>query len=214
MNNFMNYFNETMSKYWQFSDETQKILQDIYQKNHMTLELPIDVKFVARELGFKIEKSIVNSIVNSNGIHSNSFLSNKTLFMDSNLSYKEQQFLVAKAIIVDLFFTSSLYSFSNSFLIHNNIDSFIADIGAILILLPIPILKKELSEYITLYQDSFNGNKFIEYLSIRTQVPLFQISFGYHVLTQMICYKRQKEFMDAKYDVTKVPNDEFEDIFN
>lgn len=108
MNNFMNYFNETMSKYWQFSDETQKILQDIYQKNHMTLELPIDVKFVARELGFKIEKSIVNSIGNSirnsNGIHSNSFLSNKTLFMDPNLSYKEQQFLVAKAIIVDLFF--------------------------------------------------------------------------------------------------------------
>lgn len=213
MNNRLDDFGVLFRQYWKFSDEINKKMRHIYEEElGRKVELPIDIEEVAKKLGFYISSEIFPC----NKIYG--FLEKKTISVSSKISYKEKRWVIAQAIgIRQLDKSNSIHVIQNPLLVKQNIDTIISDAVALLILLPIPLFKEELSEYISDLETSKYELDIMEYfqtLSDRSQIPIIPLSFGYHLITQMLCFQRQQAFKDCGYDINKsVQEDKYENIF-
>lgn len=199
MNNLLNEHETILCEYWEFSNKMEKILHDIEE-----VRLPIDMTLVARKLGF----NVISYKETSNELYG--YVKEKEIRVSSNLFYKKQRWTIAKAIAMHHLGKSG--DIVNPFLVNYDIDTVTADSLAILIVLPISLFKKDLSEYKS-NVDCFDGNKYLDSLCNRAQISMFHLSFGYHILTQMLCFQRQKAFREVRYDITKFEKDEFENIY-
>ena len=118
MNNLLDQFS-MLHEYWEFSNKTEKILNDFYQEKLEELFLPIDIKSIARHLGFDICNSKL-----SNEFYG--YLYKETIFLSRNLTYKEQQWVVAQGIAMHHLGIRG--SINNPFFIKNNIDTVYVDV--------------------------------------------------------------------------------------
>lgn len=205
MNNLLDQFR--LQEYWDISGEMEEILHDIYQKDFRELALPIDIKSVAKHLGFDIRKSEFS-------IQIYGYLQKKTIFLSHNLTYKEQQWVVAQGIAMHHLGIGGIIN--NPFFIKNNIDTVSVDAMSILLLLPIPLFKKDLSEYMA-NADHFDGSRYLEHLCNCSQISMPQLCFGYYLINLMLCFQRQTDFKNSGYDVIafqeKDEKNEFANIF-
>lgn len=191
----------TLCKYWEFSKEMEKILQE-----NGEIRLPININSIAQKLGFDI---IVMDEISDRCY---GYLSQKEILVSSKLSYKEKRWTIAKSIALQYWGKSGMIPITNPFFVACDINAFTADSFTILILLPVSLFKKELSEYKSKVQE-FDGNKYLEHLCNCSQIPMFHLSMGYHIINQMLCFQRQKAFEKVGYDITKFQKDEFENIY-
>lgn len=193
-----------LEKYYREECEIEAYYQSTYgiQQYRDCVKLPIDIKFIAKQQGYRIEYD--NHPTNSK-LMGYVYPIPKVIVLYKTLSYKEQRWTIAKAIHL-----KKTTAIANPLFLHmGDMDS---DIHALLSLLPISLFKAELSKYIET-TEVFDINDFLEKLSNISQIPLFHLAYGYPLLSQLICFERQKEFAKVDYDITKVTKDEFENIF-
>ncbi len=218
MNNLLNQCGTTISEYWKFSKEIEKIANEAYKKNDEIITLPFDVELVAKELGFDVEW--VDKWQNDRfSIKEWGYLTNKRLRISRKICYKDKRWTIAKAIAMDYLGVQTTM-ITNPFFIDADFTGLTtADLLAILTLLPISLYKKELDYFYKAgrFEDwltgNFDGNKFLTYLCNKSQICMFHLSVGYHILTQMLCFERQKRFRDNGCDIQKFQEDEYEDIY-
>ncbi len=192
MNDLLDQFN-MLNEYWDFSNRMEKVLHDVYKENLEKLVLPIDIKFVAENLGFDIYRSNLSFPSQVYG-----WLQEKTISLSPNITYKEQQWVVAQGIAMHHLGLGG--AINNPFFIKNNIDTVSVDIMSILLLLPIFLFQKDLSEYMA-NTDHFIGSQYLEHLCNRSQIPMPQLCFGYYIINLMLCFQRQIDFKNSGYDV-------------
>ena len=198
--------NALLEEFWKFSKETEKMIEE--------MSLPIIIGDYVEKLGLNVvydELYLFDQNKRDFGM-----ISTKTIYVNPNISYKEQRWVIAKAVAIFLndyntengdILGEGIFSIGNPFLVSRNVEEFYLDSLATLLLLPITLFKREVSENIEKSDD------LLQHLSDRVQIPLFQLSIGYQLIKQMICYQRKKEFEKCNYDVELMPSEEYEDIF-
>lgn len=206
MKNFLNENIETLlCEFWDFSEKTEKWLR----KFNIALRLPIDIQDFAKRLGIRIELTKTPSF-SENYI---AYAARNTIILKANLSYKEQRWVIAKALANFFLYEYGIKEFliPNQLLVSSNHYEFFSDTIAILLLFPISIFKKEISENIgKTKSDLFD---LLEYLSDKTQISQSHIITGYEIMKLMLCFQRNSEFEKSNYDITKITPDQYENIF-
>lgn len=188
---------DLLGELWDFSEKTEKLLDQFGETR-----LPIGIKDIAIELGFDIETEEL-------GERDYGVVAHKTILVNRKLKYKEQRWVIAKAVAHFLNVSKQkeeVVSIPNPFFISNNLDEFYSDALAMLLLLPISIFKQEVSKNI-------DNSDLLQHLSDISQIPLFRLSIGYQLINQMLCFQRQKTFKECNYDITKFPFEPYENIF-
>lgn len=201
MKDFLNKNAEALlCEFWDFSEKTEKLLEQLGIK----VSLPINIREVARKLGFDISYNVFSD--EENPVFATS--TPKTINLRLHLTHKEERWAIAKAVSYFLINSGSqeIIHTCNPFFVSCNIDEFYLDAFAILLLLPISLFKKEVSKNI-------GKSDFLQRLSDQTQIPVFQLSIGYQLIKQMLCFQRYKAFEECDFDVTKVPVEQYEEIF-
>ncbi len=194
----------------EFIDVSKEIERVLKQLN-MKLYVPINIDIVARQLGIAITYN------GSYDVTKWGFSDNKMIELNSHISYKDQRWLIAKAVGGHLIHSGQIM-FYNPCFVPNTMDNFYLDTLAGLLLVPIFLFKQELSQYISDNIDKdkvdvLQTNDFIEYMSDKFQVPMYRFSTTYQLICQILSFMRFKEFEKYNYDITQVPLDQYEKLF-
>lgn len=210
MNNWQNKNFETLLvEFVAFSKE----IEILVKKLNIKLNVPFNIEELARKLGISIDEH--HHIIGKSW----GYFSNNSATLKNNICYKDKRWLIAKIVanhIKDI--TKLSNALCNPCFVYNHMDDFYLDALASLLLVPISIFKHELSTYISdnRHKDKveiLTSNDFIEYMSDRFQVPIFQLSITHRLICQILCFERYKEFEKYNFDITKVPLDSYEIIF-
>lgn len=200
-----------MREYQKFSNETEKMLRDIYEERDIkNLSLPIDIEGVAGKLGFNI---VINDIRLLGRLAL--LIGGKNIVISTGISYKEKRWVIAKAIALQHFGQSDAI-IENSPFVPSTINGFSTDVFAMLLLLPISLFKQKFSEHVaavTQLQYEFCRDQFLEHLTNISQIPTYHVSFAVHLISQMLAVQRQQAFKDVNYDISQYQEDEFENIY-
>lgn len=212
---------EQASLYLELAYYEENLLKQVYQKNGKKLEFPIDIEMVSRYMGIAIvRRRILASAANQfNKVLGQILISEKEkiIEVDNQVSYKTQQYAIAHSVARYLLLgEESLYEHSYAIpLMPSELGEISADIVALFLLLPLNVFKREFKEYLESTKDfPLDVDNWLQYLSDKSQVSLFNLAIGYQQLKQVVCWERLKAFEDVGYDLGRFEDEyEFEDIF-
>ncbi len=203
MEDLLNKSTQTLlCEFWDFSEKTEELLKQL----DVSVKLPIDIQNFAKKLGLSIEDA--NLIPFSERHYG--YINQNTITIKANLIYKEKRWVIAKSIASFLIHENKVKEgllIANPFLVSYKPAEFYLDSLAMLILFPISLFKKEVSENID------ETNDLLQYLSDKSQISQFQMSIGYQLLKQMLWFQRNQSFKECNYDITQVSVDQYENIF-
>lgn len=204
---------------------TEKFLQGIYKKMGKEMTFPIDIQSVASKLGFEIsvKEKERDAFRQFNKVLSKIYVSEtvKIIEVDNDISYKTQQYAIAHSIARYLLWGEEKNAFEKSFaipLMPSDLDELTTDKVALFLLLPLDLFKKEFKSYLSEQKDGkLNVDDWLQALSDRSQVNLFNLAIGYQQLKMAAYQERWEEFecyMDAMKSGEAVDfKDEYEEIF-
>ena len=135
--------------------------------------------------------------------------------MEATVSYKTQRYAIAHSIAryllrEDESWDESSYAIP---LIPQSLEEIMGDVLALFLLLPMETFKKEFSKYLEARKEyPMDVDLWLQYLSDKSQISLFNLSIGYQQLKQVLCLQRQKEFEAKGYDINKMEST-YEKIF-
>lgn len=203
--------------YLDIAEKAEKFIKKIYKDEE--INLPIDLNLIAEDLGIRI----VQENLNINGGKSLSRIlgrlecenSQTWIKVEATVSYKTQRYAIAHSIAryllrEDESWDESSYAIP---LIPQSLEEIMGDVLALFLLLPMETFKKEFSKYLEARKEyPMDVDLWLQYLSDKSQISLFNLSIGYQQLKQVLCLQRQKEFEAKGYDINKMEST-YEKIF-
>lgn len=205
--------------YLELAYQSEKLLKYVYHENGKELGFPIDIEMVGRSMGITIvRRRILASAANQfNKVLGQILISEKEkiIEVDNQVSYKTQQYAIAHSVGRYLLLDKdTLYEHSYAIpLMPSELGEIAADIAALFLLIPLNVFKREFKEYLESIKDyPLNVDRWLQYLSDKSQVSLFNLAIGYQQLKQVVCWERLKAFEYVDYDLSRF-EDEYEDIF-
>ena len=205
--------------YLQLAEQAEKMVKQIYKERKKRLEFPIDIEMVGNEMGIRIvRRRILASAANQfNKVIGQILIDReeKLIEVDNMVSYKTQQYAIAHSIgryvLLD---DDIMYEHSYAIpLMPSELGEIAADKVALFLLLPLNIFKREFKAYLDSIKDyPLDVDRWMEYLSDKSQVSMFNLAIGYQQLKQVACFERLNEFEKTGYDLSRF-KDEYADIF-
>lgn len=203
--------------YLDIAEKAEKFIKEIYKDKE--INLPIDLNLIAEDLGIRI----IQENLNINGGKSLSRILGRLecensqiwIKVEALVSYKTQRYAIAHSIAryllrEDKSWDESSYAIP---LIPQSLEEILGDVLALFLLLPMETFKKEFSKYLEARKEyPMDVDLWLQYLSDKSQISLFNLSIGYQQLKQVLCLQRQKEFEANGYDINKMEST-YEKIF-
>lgn len=203
--------------YLDIAEKAEKFIKKIYKDKE--INLPIDLNLIAEDLGIRI----MQENLNINGGKSLSRILGRLecenfqtwIKVEASVSYKTQRYAIAHSIAryllrEDKSWDESSYAIP---LIPQSLEEIMGDVLALFLLLPMETFKKEFSKYLEARKEyPMDVDLWLQYLSDKSQISLFNLSIGYQQLKQVLCLQRQKEFVANGYDINKMEST-YEKIF-
>ena len=91
-----------------------------------------------------------------------------------------------------------------------------ADVVALFLLLPPELFKIEFKNYLVQMIENekpIDVDVWLDYLSNKSMVSLFNLSIGYQQLKQVLSYEKQKQFEAIGFDIDKMVEDEYDIVY-
>ena len=207
------------SLYLELANQAEKLLKQVYQAHNLNLKFPVDIELIVREMGFTIEKRRIyasatnqfNKVLGRILVDKNE----KLIEIDNTVSNKTQQYAIAHSIGRYLLLEdNTLLKYSYAIpLMPSELGEIAADKIALFLLLPLNVFKQEFKDYLeTIKNYPLDVDRWLQYLSDKSQVSMFNLAIGYQQLKQVACQERLQEFEKAGYDLEKF-NDTYAEIF-
>ena len=205
--------------YLQLAEQAERLVRQIYRERGKRLEFPIDIEMVGNEMGIRIvRRRILASAANQfNKVIGQILIDGKEklIEVDNLVSYKTQQYAIAHSIGRYLLLDEDvMYEHSYAIpLMPSELGEIAADKVALFLLLPLNVFKREFKAYLDSIKDyPLDVDRWMEHLSDKSQVSMFNLAIGYQQLKQVVCFERLKAFEEAGYDLNRF-KDEYADIF-
>jgi Predicted Zn peptidase len=212
---------EITEVYYETAIRAEELVNESYKKLGRKAALPVDIDLIADKLDIDIVIEKLN-LVGGNGFSRKLGVTTATkdrgvqIVVDSDVSYKTRRYAIANGIGRYLL-NQSKDMFKNTFeipLIPQSLEEIAADAIAVFLLMPMEVFKDEFLQYLKeCPKHPLDVDEWLEYLSNKCQIPLFNLAIGYQQMKQVLCYQRREEFSSYDYDVTKMPDDKYESIY-
>lgn len=204
--------------YLHVAEIAEEIVEEYYGRRNKELHFPIDIDMIANEMGLKVEYRKLNEGSNqfSRVLGKIEVNSQKSMItVDNVVSYKTQRYAVAHAIGRFLLKEGNILDSSYAIpLIPQDMEELKADVIALFLLLPKEVFKNEFVAYLKKIEDCpLNVDEWLEYLSDKSQVTLFNLAIGYQQLKQVLCLERQEQFQNNGGDIMELLEDPNNIIF-
>lgn len=214
-----NLTSEQTETYLHLACQIEKFLETVYQANNKHMTFPIDVEMVGQYMGIDVIRQHINTSASNQfnkvlgQIIINSY--EKRIEVDNTVSYKTQQYAIAHSIGRYLLLGSeTIYERSYAIpLMPSDLEEIAADKVALFLLLPLNVFKKEFKQYLKMTKDyPLDVDRWMQYLSDKSQMTMFNLAIGYQQLKQVACLERLEGFRENGYDMEKF-DDEYAEIF-
>lgn len=204
-------------RYLEIAEQAESLVKNIYKDKEVAF--PIDINLIAKSLGIEV----IQENLNFSGAKSFNRILGRLeredtdiwIKVEASVSYKTQRYAIAHSIARYLLkededWYESSYAIP---LIPQSLEEILGDVLALFLLLPMETFKREFSNYLKERKEyPMDVDLWLQYLSDKSQISLFNLSIGYQQLKQVLCLQRQKEFEANDYDITKM-EDAYERIF-
>lgn len=166
------------------------LLQKIYKDNDKSLEFPVDIKTVARFMGFSVKltgkigasaPNLFNKVLGQITVSNDE----KLIEVNNAVSYKAQNYAIAHSLGCYLLLeTDQAYVSSYAIpLMPSDLEEIAADKVALFLLLPLSLFKDEFKQYLERTKTHpLDVDDWLEYLSDKSQVQMFNLAIGYQQL--------------------------------
>lgn len=205
--------------YLRLAYQIESFIQKVYHEYGNEIEFPVDVQLISEYMGISV---IVRDISASAPNQFNKILGHirinkdeKMILVNKRVGFKTQRYAIAHSIGRYLLLRGkSIYEHSYAIpLMPDELGEISADTVALFLLLPLNVFKKEFKHYLKITKDyPLDVDKWLQYLSDMSQVPMFNLAIGYQQLKQVACYERIEAFKKADYDFDNFIDD-YSDIF-
>lgn len=205
--------------YLDLAYQIEGFLKNVYQKYGNELEFPVDVRQICEYMGISVtSRPISVSMPNQyNKVLGHITINNdeKMILVNNRVSIKTQRYAIAHSLGRYLLLKGErIYEHSYAIpLMPDELGEISADTVALFLLLPLSVFKKEFKKYLRMIKNyPLDVDKWLQYLSDKSQMPMFNLAIGYQQLKQVACYERIKAFEEADYNFDDF-SDQYSDIF-
>lgn len=194
------------------------LLEKIYENEGMELELPVDIRMVCQHLGISVVPKVFTSDPNQFQKVLGHIMINrdeKKILVNSKVGLKTQRYAIAHSVGRYLLLKGkTIYEHSYAIpLMPDDLGEISADTVALFLLLPLNVFKKEFKRYLKMIKNyPLDVDAWLQYLSDKSQMSMFNLAIGYQQLKQVACYERIDDFEKADYNLDNFL-DEYSDIF-
>lgn len=210
---------EQAKLYLALANKIENFLQKVYQEKGRELEFPVDVRLICEEMGISVIPKAIgisapnqfNKVLGQISID----MDEKLIIVNSKVSLKTQRYAIAHSIGRYLLLKEkSLFEYSYAIpLMPDELGEISADTVALFLLLPLNVFKKEFKDYLKKIKNyPLDVDKWLQYLSDKSQIPVFNLAIGYQQLKQVACHERIEAFEKAGFNFDDF-SDEYSDIF-
>lgn len=204
--------------YLELARMIEGLLETIYEKAGKELELPIDIRLVCEYMGITVyPRAIASSPHQFNKVLGHIMITRdeKTILVNNRVGLKTQRYAIAHSVGRYLLLKGkTIYEHSYAIpLMPDDLEEISADTVALFLLLPLKVFKKEFKKYLKETKDyPLDVDAWLQYLSDKSQMSMFNLAIGYQQLKQVACYERIDDFEKADYNLD-IFSDEYSDIF-
>lgn len=212
---------ETTELYLKLARYCTELIQNAYGEKK--LEFPVNLELIADYVGIKIESDGLNDERNGefSRILSRLIENDKgqiIIIVDNQVGAKTQRYATAHALARyllrgDAAILEGTYAIP---LIPQSLDEIMADVVALFLLLPPELFKIEFKNYLVQMIENekpIDVDVWLDYLSNKSMVSLFNLSIGYQQLKQVLSYEKQKQFEAIGFDIDKMVEDEYDIVY-
>ena len=211
----------TTELYLNLAEYCTNLIRDAY--GDKKVEFPINLDIITDYMGITVADDGLNDervgefsrilsrlIENDDG--------EKCIIVDNQVGIKTQRYAIAHAIARYLLrgeeaILEGTYAIP---LIPQSLDEIMADVVALFLLLPPELFKTEFKNYLLRMEESekpIDVDVWLEYLSNKSMISLFNLSIGYQQLKQVLSFKRQKDFETKGFDIGQILADEYDIVY-
>ena len=203
--------------------EAEKLVCESYRESGKKVKFPIDISLITKYLKIEVSRESLNMGGTFNYNRKLGMVTARNgqvhILVDGDVSYKTRRYAIANGVGRYLL-NQSKDIFKSNFaipLIPQSLEEIAADSIALFLLMPVTTFKEEflfyLDDYVDRSERPLDVDEWLQYLSDKSQITLFNLAIGYQQMKQVLCYQRQEEFAKYDFDITKIPEDKYSKIF-